>query len=63
MKEGETAEEYVTRLKQELEDEFQRLGPETVCAFIVEPMVGTVSPALRILHSECILIIAFLTRP
>ncbi|GFF59593.1 uncharacterized aminotransferase C1771.03c [Aspergillus udagawae] len=41
MKEGETAEEYVTRLKQELEDEFQRLGPETVCAFIVEPMVGT----------------------
>ncbi|KAA8645095.1 hypothetical protein EYZ11_008145 [Aspergillus tanneri] len=41
MREGETVEEYVARLKEELEDEFQRLGPETVCAFIVEPMVGT----------------------
>ena len=43
LREGETVEAYVARLQQELEDEFQRLGPETVCAFIVEPMVGTVS--------------------
>ena len=42
-KDGESDESYVGRLAQELEDEFQRLGPETVCAFIVEPMVGTVS--------------------
>ncbi|KAL4965457.1 pyridoxal phosphate-dependent transferase [Aspergillus stella-maris] len=41
MKEGETEEEYVGRLGQELEDEFQRLGPETVCAFIAETMSGT----------------------
>jgi len=40
---GESHKEYVGRLVQELEDEFQRLGPETVCAFVVEPMVGTVS--------------------
>lgn len=43
LKEGETVKAYVARLAQELEDEFQRVGPETVCAFIVEPMVGTVS--------------------
>lgn len=47
LREGESVEAYVARLQQELEDEFQRLGPETVCAFIVEPMVGTVSQALR----------------
>ncbi|RYP15742.1 hypothetical protein DL765_005517 [Monosporascus sp. GIB2] len=41
LKEGETVEQYVARLAQELEDEFQRVGPENVCAFIVEPMVGT----------------------
>ena len=45
LKEGESSEEYVVRLAQELEDEFQRLGPETVCAFIAEPMVGTVRPS------------------
>jgi len=43
LRDGETTEEYVARLAQELEDEFQRLGPHTVCAFVVEPMVGTVS--------------------
>ena len=40
---GENAEQYVARLAQELDDEFKRVGPETVCGFIVEPMVGTVS--------------------
>jgi adenosylmethionine-8-amino-7-oxononanoate aminotransferase len=43
LKEGENSEEYVARLAQELEDEFQRVGPENVCAFIAEPIVGTVS--------------------
>lgn len=43
MKPEETTEGYVARLSQELEDEFQRVGPDTVCAFVVETMTGTVS--------------------
>jgi adenosylmethionine-8-amino-7-oxononanoate aminotransferase len=46
MREGETNEEYVSRLAQELEDEFQRLGPDTVCAFIAETVAGAVSEIL-----------------
>jgi adenosylmethionine-8-amino-7-oxononanoate aminotransferase len=42
MKEDETEEAYVTRLAEELEAEFQRVGPETVCAFVAETMSGTV---------------------
>lgn len=42
LRDGERSEDYVARLVQQLEDEFQRLGPDTVCAFVVEPMVGTV---------------------
>lgn len=42
-KTGETDEEYVARLAQELDDEFQAVGPETVCAFVAEPVVGAVS--------------------
>lgn len=42
MKEGETPEAYVKRLAQELDDEFQRVGPGTVCAFVAEPVVGAV---------------------
>jgi adenosylmethionine-8-amino-7-oxononanoate aminotransferase len=42
-KAGESIKEYVDRLAQELDDEFQRLGPDTVCAFVVEPIVGAVS--------------------
>ncbi|KAH8892603.1 alanine-glyoxylate aminotransferase AGT2 [Thozetella sp. PMI_491] len=41
LKKGESPEAYVARLAQELEDEFQRLGPDTVCAFVAETMVGT----------------------
>ncbi|KAF5540849.1 alanine-glyoxylate aminotransferase AGT2 [Fusarium mexicanum] len=41
LRDGETEEQYVIRLAQELDDEFQRVGPENVCAFILEPMVGT----------------------
>ncbi|KAI0008605.1 exocyst complex protein exo70 [Xylariaceae sp. FL0662B] len=37
---NETNEAYVSRLADELDQEFQRLGPETVCAFVTEPVVG-----------------------
>ncbi|KAL7928623.1 pyridoxal phosphate-dependent transferase [Trichoderma chlorosporum] len=36
----ESIEEYVVRLAKELDDEFQRLGPQKVCAFVAEPVVG-----------------------
>ncbi|KAK2614311.1 hypothetical protein N8I77_001150 [Diaporthe amygdali] len=39
-KNGETDEAYVQRLALELDQEFQRVGPETVCAFVAEPVVG-----------------------
>ena len=42
---GESTEEYVARLAQELEEEFQRVGPNTVAGFVIETMVGTVSPS------------------
>ena len=38
--EGESLEGYGQRTAQELEDEILRLGPETVMAFIAEPVVG-----------------------
>ena len=37
---GVTAEQYVEFLANELEDEILKVGPETVCAFIMEPVVG-----------------------
>ncbi|MCJ1388920.1 hypothetical protein MMC18_001771 [Xylographa bjoerkii] len=40
LKENETIETYVERLAEELDVEFQRVGPETVCAFVAEPVVG-----------------------
>ncbi|KAI1264251.1 pyridoxal phosphate-dependent transferase [Xylariaceae sp. FL1019] len=36
----ETDEEYVDRLARQLDDEFLRVGPQTVCAFVAEPIVG-----------------------
>lgn len=39
---GETDEDYVARLAKELDDEFKAVGPETVCAFVAEPVVGAV---------------------
>lgn len=42
MKKGETNEEYVARLAAELDAEFQRLGPDNVCAFIAETVAGAV---------------------
>jgi adenosylmethionine-8-amino-7-oxononanoate aminotransferase len=44
--EEEKVQDYVTRLAQELDDEFIRLGPENVCAFWMEPVVGAVRSLL-----------------
>ncbi len=38
--EGETLHDYGQRVAQELEDEILRLGPDSVMAFIAEPVVG-----------------------
>ncbi len=46
---GESDADYVHRLAEELEAAFQRLGPDTVAAFIAEPVVGATAgcvPAL-----------------
>jgi adenosylmethionine-8-amino-7-oxononanoate aminotransferase len=40
MREGEDEAGYVTRLAEELEGEFQRLGPGNVAAFVAETVVG-----------------------
>ena len=37
---GETEEEFATRLAAELEETIQREGPDTVAAFIAEPVMG-----------------------
>jgi adenosylmethionine-8-amino-7-oxononanoate aminotransferase len=37
---SESDQEFVMRLAAELEAEFERLGPDTVAAFIAEPVVG-----------------------
>ncbi|KAI0686676.1 hypothetical protein BC835DRAFT_1287769 [Cytidiella melzeri] len=36
----ETEEQYVERLRQELDDKFQALGPDTVIGFVAETVVG-----------------------
>ncbi|RFU78365.1 aminotransferase class-3 [Trichoderma arundinaceum] len=38
---SETDAQYVDRLKMQLEDEFLRLGPDTVAAFVAETVSGT----------------------
>ena len=57
---NETAESYGLRLAQELEDTIVRLGPETVAAFVAEPVVvataGAVPPVenyLREIRRVC----------
>lgn len=42
----ETPEQYGLRVANELETEIQRLGPDTVMAFIAEPVVGATSGAV-----------------
>jgi adenosylmethionine-8-amino-7-oxononanoate aminotransferase len=37
---GESDAQYLDRLTQELDSEFQRLGPDTVMAFLAEPVLG-----------------------
>lgn len=44
--EGESVEAYGLRVADELEAEIQRLGPETVMAFIAEPVVGATAGAV-----------------
>lgn len=44
--EAETAFDYGQRAAQELEDEILRLGPETVMAFMAEPVVGATMGAV-----------------
>ena len=44
--EGETPEAYGMRVADELEAEIQRLGPETVMAFVAEPVVGATMGAV-----------------
>ncbi len=45
-REDESPEEYGLRAAQALEDEIQRLGPDTVMAFMAEPVVGATAGAL-----------------
>lgn len=40
LKTGDSVAEYVVRLKNELEQKIQELGPKNVAAFICEPVVG-----------------------
>lgn len=40
-RESETDAQYVEKLKLQLEDEFLRLGPDTVAAFVAETVSGT----------------------
>lgn len=39
---GETEAHYVDRLARELDEEFERIGPSRVCAFVAETASGTV---------------------
>ena len=52
---GETIEAYVARLAQELDEEFQRVGSDTVCAFVAEPVVGAVSPSVYLVSKALLL--------
>ncbi len=45
-RDDETAEEYGLRAAEQLRGEIERLGPETVCAFIAEPVVGATAGAV-----------------
>src|SRR5438045_3826330 len=44
--ESESDAQFVARLAAELEAEFQRLGPNTVAAFLAEPVVGATAGAV-----------------
>lgn len=44
MSDDQSTEQYVQLLADELDQKFQEMGPETVCAFVAEPVVGAVCP-------------------
>ena len=50
LRDGETHPQYVERLAHELETELLRVGPETVCAFVIEPVCGSVSKVHKIFN-------------
>ena len=50
-REGLSGTQYVMKKAQKLEEEFRRLGPNKVIAFVVEPVAGAVSYALIISES------------
>ncbi|WP_339038363.1 aspartate aminotransferase family protein [Bradyrhizobium symbiodeficiens] len=45
-RDGESDTQFIARLAAELEAEFQRLGPNTVAAFLAEPVVGATAGAV-----------------
>lgn len=45
-RDGETSEEYGIRAAEALREEIERLGPETVMAFMAEPVVGATAGAV-----------------
>jgi adenosylmethionine-8-amino-7-oxononanoate aminotransferase len=45
-RDDESEKDFVARLAAELDSEFQRLGPDTVAAFIAEPVVGATGGAV-----------------
>ncbi|GMO38567.1 aspartate aminotransferase family protein [Bradyrhizobium sp. TM233] len=45
-RDGESDAQFVARLAAELESEFQRLGPDTVAAFLAESVVGATAGAV-----------------
>jgi adenosylmethionine-8-amino-7-oxononanoate aminotransferase len=45
-RDGESDAQFAVRLAAELEAEFQRLGPDTVAAFLAEPVVGATAGAV-----------------
>ena len=45
-RDDESESDFVARLSAELEAEFQRLGPDSVAAFIAEPVVGATAGAV-----------------
>ncbi|KAK3360482.1 pyridoxal phosphate-dependent transferase [Lasiosphaeria hispida] len=52
-KPDESGDSYVARLIKELEDEFQRFGPERVYVFIAEPMVGAYRGIFKAVQAGC----------
>lgn len=53
LRDGESEEDYVRRLAQELDDEIQRVGPHKVCAFVAETVGGSVSGLSLFILGKC----------